>query len=269
MFAPSESTICGLIVCHEKDLATLSFCINGLLTYTPCQSVYVVGNSNVEDYLRSLPAIFIHEDSLIPQVTSHLHQDGRWGWYFQQILKLGFADVCPTPRYVATDADTVFLRPVSFLNQDLKLLLATSQEHHQPYYDVFRELLDFEADPTYSFVVHHMVFDCAIVQEMVAVFEPLSPWWRNVERYLRPMKPWNSGAQFSEFETYGHYVFQRHPTACELRPLKWTIRESLPTARVLRRLSRRFDFCTFHAHFRSRSPVSRALSDFARTVRGR
>jgi hypothetical protein len=71
--------------------------------------------------------------------------------------------------------------------------------------------------------------------------------------FVTPRPPLYSGAQFSEFETYGHFLKQRHPDEFKLRVLYWLAEQGPPTHHKLKYIARRYDFATFHEHQRQRS----------------
>lgn len=260
----------AVIPLHPKDSATLPLCVAGLRENVKPLEIILIAPRRCEDLANQLKLRFVDEDTLVPGVTAGLYPEERWGWYFQQLLKLGAHTLAPSGRYLVVDSDTVFLRPVEFEDSQGIPLYATSREHHQAYYDVFEFILGMRPDDTVSYVTHHMLFDAVIVREMLARFGPETPWWANVVRYRHPMEPWNSGAQFAEYETYGHYLEIAHPHEFEIRPLRWTTRPKLPSDSDLARLARSYDFCTFHEHMRRRGrPAKEAIIDHVRMLLNR
>jgi hypothetical protein len=237
----------AVVPVHAKDLPLLPWCVEGIRQNLPVARVLVVAGHTCREAAQRVGAVFVDEDTVVPGLTARSY-DAGWGWYFQQILKLAIADRIESDYYVVVDADAVFLRPVDLFNAAGRPLYATGIEYHAPYFGVFRELLGFEAHREHSFIAHHMVFNRRLVQEMRARFSPEKPWYANVVRYRLPRAPWDCKQQFSEYETYGHYLKAVHPEELHVRPLRWTNVPLAPSPELLRRLRRRFDFCAFHEH---------------------
>ena len=133
---------------------------------------------------------------------------------------------------------------------DGKPLYAPAGEHHIPYFSTYRELMGREANREYSFVAHHMIFRSDIVLELLSSFISKQPWWEAIMGFVTPRPPLYSGAQFSEFETYGHFLKERHPEEYRLRALHWLAEPGTPTHHRLKSIARRYDFATFHDHQR-------------------
>jgi hypothetical protein len=240
----------AVIPFHSKDSNTINWCVQGIKNHLNVARILVVCNQESRSLVENTGAIFFDENKVIEGLTAESYPHKRWGWYYQQILKLGMADWVETDHYLIVDADTVFLRNVPLISHSGKPLYATGKEFHKPYLDVFERLLGFRAKREFSFTVHHMIYNAHIVREMRERF-PEKPWYLKIIKYVEPQAPWFSGAQFSEYETYGHYIKALHPNEANIRPLRWTnIGGMLPTETILRKLARYFDFCSFHAYSR-------------------
>ena len=257
----TDMKIDAVVPFHPKDHDTIGWCIQGIRKHLDVGRVLVVGSRECRSLVENLGAVFVDEDSVVEGLTAQSVQNKRWGWYFQQILKLGMADWVETAYYIVVDADTVFLRDVSLLNEAGKPLYAVGTEYHKPYFDVFERLLGFSASREYSFTVHHMVYSRDIVREMRERF-PDKPWYSSIVRYVEPQAPWFSESQFSEYDTYGHYVKAMHPEEANIRPLMWANVALEPSPGLFRRLARYYDYCSLHA-------CSRAGVSFPRRARRR
>lgn len=240
----------AVIPYHPKDKELLHWCVSGIRDHLDVARILVVGSQECRPDVKRVGATFIDEDSVVEGVTASTCPGERWGWYFQQILKLGITDQVNTDYYLAVDADTVFLREAAFFNASGRPFYATAIEDHKPYFDVFEQLLGFRANKEYSFTVHHMVYNRRIVEEMREQFRDQKPWYMNIIRYVEPQAPWFSISQFSEQETYGHYIKALYPDEVNIRPLPWNIYAVVPTAQMLKELARGFYFCSFHSWLR-------------------
>jgi hypothetical protein len=243
---------------HSKDRDTINWCIKGIQKHLDPARILVVCSQESRQFVESTDAIFFDEDRVVEGLTVQSFPHERWGWYFQQILKLGMADWVESDYYLVVDSDTVFFRDVALFNLQGNPLYAVGKEYHKPYFDVFERLLGFSANREYSFLAHHMVFNKHIVREMRERF-PEDPWHLSIIRYVEPQSPWHSLSQFSEYEIYGHYIKILHPDEVNLRPLKWIDITLKPSSRLFQRLSRYYDYCSLHAYLREDVSIARQI----------
>jgi len=233
---------------HKKDRALLNYCIRGIRqNLDDAGRILVVCSQACKEDVERAGEIFVDEDLVVAGLNSQSYSHWRWLWYWQQILKLSAADIVATPYYLVVDSDVVFLRPVKLFNPEGKPFYATATEYHQPYFDVFWQLLGIKPNREYSFTVHHMIYNMHIVKEMRDRFRPEKPWWKNIVRYVEPQPPWNHMSQVNEQETYGHYIKEMHPEEVNIRPLRFENVNVLPNEEMLKKLAEHYHFCSFHA----------------------
>ncbi len=243
----------AVVLLHAKDLQTWPWCRDGLLNNVQPSEIIVVCHRDLIPIIRGPHVSCIDEDAIIPGVTAQMFSEPRGGWYFQQVLKFGLAARLQSKYYLVVDSDVVFVRPVSFFSQG-KPLYAPGSEYHTPYFVAYRELMGREAKREYSFIAHHMVFRSEIVLELLSSFQAPELWWKSIANFITPRPPLYSAAQFSEYETYGHFLKERHASEFGLRKLHWLAEAGCPTERKLKLIARRYDFASFHEH--QRVPLS-------------
>ena len=147
----------------------------------------------------------------------------RNGWYLQQLLKLYAGTIIPgiLDRYLVIDADTFFLRPITFV-EDTRCLYNYGSEHHAPY---FEHMLRVDAeltkvDATKSGICHHMMFETRYVNELITKIETqhndrfYNVFLQSVSESYRNL----SGA--SEYEIYFNYMLRNHRDRIVLRKLQ-------------------------------------------------
>ena len=198
----------------------------------PAKRVVVVSSRQLEPLLPKDPRLsFVCEDDLLPGLTLQAVKDimqertystHRSGWLFQQFLKLGYARLCEDPAYITWDADTVPVRPVSFENEKGQLLFTLKEEYNPPYFETMENLLGLKKAVKESFIAENMIFDTALVKQMLEEMEAndrLSgkSFWEKILWAIPEESLQKSG--FSEFETFGTYAVTRAPGRYELRRL--------------------------------------------------
>ncbi len=148
----------------------------------------------------------------------------RNNWYFQQLLKM-YSYLIPgiLEHYLVIDADTYFLRPVDFFENGIPLY-NTSTEYNFDYFTHLKLLNEnLDRKMNVSGICHHMMFNCAIIQELMDFISPNQEFWKYWLSKINP-KHW-SGA--SEYELYFNYLLIYHPDLIKIRPLKWDNRSYL------------------------------------------
>ena len=177
--------------------------------------------------------IFFVDENIFPfskQDVENVH--GRYkrnGWYLQQLLKLYCSFVVPgmLNRYLVIDADTFFIRPTRFIDDENRCLYNYSHENYTPYYHHMKRMSQlFDKVYVHSGICHHMMFEKKYIQEIFNCVEPsgFDAFWQRflyeVDGDLRGDEPWpKSGA--SEYELYINYIMKNHTEAIRERELKY------------------------------------------------
>lgn len=168
------------------------------------------------------------------------------GWYLQQLLKLYTSKVISDilDDYLVLDADTYFLKPTAFQEEN-KNLYNVGSEYHKPYFEHMKRVHpSFKRTMNVSGICHHMIMNKKIINELFQL----------VEEYHNSKKFWEvfldevavdqynkSGA--SEYELYFNYIFAHHVDKIKIRKLNWTNRGKLI-------LNKCYDYISVHWYIR-------------------
>jgi len=230
---------------HPKDWDSLPACLRGIReNVTGAGEIFVTGRSSERAAVETMGVRFLDEDAIVPGLPFASQSGQRWGWYFQQILKLGIADICGTRYYLVVDSDTVFHKPTPIFNAAGKPFYGRSEDLYPPAAETIRSMLGIPVDYTMSFIVHHMVFDRQVVEEIRNRLPGGPPWYACILDCRK------NGTYFSEYETYGYYLKAFYPSEMEIRTLKWSDIASAPKSSLLPRLAKYYDYAAFHAYLR-------------------
>lgn len=221
-----------------KDLSTLEIVIANARKYVQdVGNIYVISD---KPYTQS--AIHIPEESF-PFTKADVEAViplPRHSWYYQQLLKLYVFEAIGvdglSDNVLILDSETIFYRPVAFIDEMGHALYCTSSEFHQPYYDHMNRLIPGASlgsgGRRRSGIVHHMLFQREVIAELRTLFD-----WRTFLAAVDPAWYGNSGA--SEYEIYFRYVTINKPDRVAIRELKWDL-----TDRVVEEAD--YDFLTAH-----------------------
>ena len=265
---------------HPKDAPILPHCLASCRRFLPgLDQIYLVSRARPPREAGH-DVHFIHEDEFFPGGPTRRDLYRAWrsrapsmawraGWLYQQWIKLGAARVLfrDQPCYLTIDADVVLLRPLAFQQENRYLFTRVPRDYPAdfPYYRTYERLLG-EAplrEPGSIFIANHMIFDCALVDAMLAQIERVwaRPW---TEAILEAMDPHMISA-FSEFETYVLWLRRHHPDRVAVRDLRCLQKlRQLPAS--LEAYADTFDLLTLHAHLRERGTWKSRIKRLLRTA---
>ena len=215
-----------------KDVGKLLQNLDLYFKFLPINEICVIGSDELETLLPSdYPIVFIDEKelvdfnaikNLIVKRTKKNEAGSRAGWYVQQFIKMAFARICQADYYLLWDSDTVPLKPVNMIEED-RPVFDCKTEYHEAYFKTLEKLFpNLRKCIKGSFISEHMIIKTSLMRQMLNEIEA------NVnldganfaEKIINAVAVEElTGSGFSEFETFGTYVYSRYLDAYGLR--KW------------------------------------------------
>jgi hypothetical protein len=196
-----------VIPAADKDAPVLCHCLQAVreMIQHEVAAVWVVGpeSPQIREIAVSAGCDFIHEDSILPRPAAELKCRG---WVLQQLIKFNAAFHVSTDNYMVLDSDTVFLRPQTFFRRG-KSVLRYSDQYELLYNRSLELVFGHPRRFPVSFVTHHMLFNTALVKELLQLIERRfgCSWWEAILKELDKGHP----ISFSEYELYGHFVLSQ------------------------------------------------------------
>jgi hypothetical protein len=191
----------------------------------------IIGHRNIylicSDPTTQIDGCITVDETIFPfnmtTVSNYHGKIERNGWYLQQLLKLYAGNVISgiSERYLVIDADTVFIKPTSFIEKN-KCLYNFGTEYHKPYFEHMKRLYpEFIKCINVSGICNHMMFEKKYINEMFTRIE-------NIHHDLfyhifLKMVTDTSGAGASEYEMYFNYMLNHHKDEINIRRLPWKI----------------------------------------------
>ena len=213
-----------------KDIPKLLNNIDVYFSLLPIKNICVVATSEVGEMLPLDERIlFISEDELVSfgkvkeliERRSGQGASKRTGWYVQQFIKLAYSRVTDDEYYLLWDSDTIPVKEISLFNNKGLPYLDCKTEYHKPYFDTISRLLpDHKKEYKGSFVAEHMLIKTDAMREMLSRIETNSTIQGDnfIEKVINAVDTAElSESGFSEFETYGTFVYRNHREMYELR----------------------------------------------------
>jgi len=237
-----------------KDLGTLPYAIDGVRKHVahPIGRIFVVAppDPKIKAVCKRKGCVFVPESTVLPLRKRRIaYRSKRWersGWLYQQLLKLGSSSVVERRHYLVIDADTVLIRPHRFYAGG-KYVFYCRNWSQPEYFVTYRKLLGSRAPRPRSFVTHYMLFDRKRLASLKRKIERRHgvKWYDAIIGSINRKKQFG----FSEFETYGNYVYSADPGKVVLkRALNRSLASgpSALSAARLSKLARRYRSLSFH-----------------------
>jgi L-rhamnose mutarotase len=173
-------------------------------------------------------AITIDENTLpitMDTISNKLGKNNRNGWYLQQLYKL-YASIFIEEildNYLVIDADTYFLKPTKFIDNESKYLFNIGTEYHRPYFSHMNKMHPtLKKTLKYSGITHHMIFNKKILEKLFYLVENNHNGKKFWEIFLESVdKNVINGSGASEYEIYFTYMLLYETDKIKIRPLNW------------------------------------------------
>ncbi|AWB44546.1 hypothetical protein DCC85_10115 [Paenibacillus sp. CAA11] len=203
-----------LIPAIEKDLATLPLVIDAVRRYVkhPINKIYVVSplSARIQKLCKLKNCTFVNEKKALPITKKNIHySSSKWersGWLYQQLLKMNGDQICKKPNFLVIDADTVFIRPHTFISKGKTIFYCRSWSQPE-YYRTYKKLIGSKAPAPRSFVTHYMLFNRNMLAELKQFIEKKhrKVWYQAVIDSIDKTRSFG----FSEYETYANYLYTK------------------------------------------------------------
>lgn len=226
----------AIIVTTAADYKRVRCNYKRIVDLMPADKLIFVGNSEVGELVASEPfadrLAFINENDILPFDDVHkivkeiLGRDdvprGVTGWYYQQFLKMKYAEISEHDYYMSWDGDTVPTKAFSMFDEvSGKPYFDLKYEYHKEYFETMNRLFPGMGKVIRkSFISEHMLFKKEYMLDFMSVIERngQSEGSTFYEKILKAIKPGDLlSSSYSEFETYGTFVALKHTDAYKLR----------------------------------------------------
>jgi hypothetical protein len=244
-----------------KDLETLELCIQGIQENCAIRRVIVISAQRLTDkaewfdenqfpFSKQEVALWLCSLDEKKAETFTTKPKSRLGWYYQQLLKLYSPFVIPdiSSNVLVLDSDTIFLNPVSFVNEKGAGLYNPGKEYHEHYFVHGAKLLSGfkKLYPNVSGISHHMLIQRPVLKDLFNKVKKQHkiPFWQAFCKFVTFE---HSGA--SEYEIYFNFVFSRSKQV-EIRHLLWRNIASLENMQTFK--EKGYHYVSCHAYMREK-----------------
>lgn len=200
-----------VLPCAVKDLPMAPLALAAAIrsSRNPVARVRMVVPRGVEVGFDDIgvPLVVEHDDDVIGVGVlggvDRLVARGRRGWVIQQLAKIKAVMASQSDGCLVLDADTLLVRPRTWLDRDGRQILAVSHEFHAPYVH-HAERVWAGRQPSLSFVTHHQLMQPAVVRAMFPRGdESLLAWLDAAD--------WTESSAVSEYHDYGSWLSRSLP----------------------------------------------------------
>lgn len=210
------------------------------------RKIYIITNIdlNIEDCIIIKENIFPFS---IKTVEKYSGISSRNGWYLQQLLKLYAGIVIDgiLDKYLVLDADTFFIKPTTFIENN-KCLYNYSNEYHLPYFvHMFKLNKNLIKVNKMSGITHHMIFETKYIKELINIIEnEHNDMFYNIFLKFILYKETISGS--SEYEIYFNFMQIFHMDKIKIRYLNFINSNTLDNLN-----NSVYDYISYHYYIRN------------------
>lgn len=224
-----------LIFTTAKDFLRAKANYHRLVHYMSGRRIIFVGSQEVGEQVKLAKlgerVSYIDEDSILPfeSVNDVMKKAlqcedvprGITGWYYQQFLKMRYSLQCQDTYYMVWDGDTIPCKRVEAFGEGNIPYFDLKREYHEEYFITLAELFPgMQKCMEKSFISEHMLMNCDLMKEMICEIEENKAlrgeaFYEKIIYAIETDKLTSNS--FSEFETYGTWVFTHYPKAYALR----------------------------------------------------
>ncbi len=215
-----------IILCVRNDGKTFEIGARYIQRYISARKYIVIVPQSDLSYFSSLNlgSFYVISEEKYSHIAILLKQKqlgDRFGWYFQQFIKMSELDDgnCDDIN-VIWDADTIPLRKISFVI-DGKIFFYQGAEHHKPYFKLIYNLLGTHKLLNTSFIAQCMPYRVSWFKNFVLEVEAQNNkcWYEKLIQLIDA----NEAAGFSEYETLGTYAVKnfRHEILINEKTNNW------------------------------------------------
>lgn len=234
-FTPTEAQkISACIVSSLQEIDLLPLSTEAILKTHDgmIQNCFLISpREQMNEIKKVIPSefkIIADEDLLSIKLIELVNQNTpkeRRGWIKQQLLKILAARHLGSDGTLLVDADTILLRPQTWLSPAGVQNLQLSIEYHYAYQQHYEKFM-FESDQRYaaiikrpkvSFVTHHQLMQSDVLDRIFAIngrsFE------QGLEKWLKSIDFASTNSPACEWHTYGTFLTTNYPSRVHLT--KW------------------------------------------------
>jgi GR25 family glycosyltransferase involved in LPS biosynthesis len=219
-----------VFVCHSKDKDNLLKCYESIKKYL-CHynNFYLIAKEN---YLSKYNEVIFIDENLFPfnkddikYIISNKCPVYKYGWYYQQLLKLYIFKIVLhlTDNYIIIDSDVVFLDYITFFDENNKPYFTLGNEFNLAYFEHINLLIpSLKKQHHKSGISHHMIFNKKILE---ILFNNIENYHNDVlwKVFLKKVEfdDSNNYSRASEYELYFNYVLKYYKEYYSIREINW------------------------------------------------
>lgn len=195
-----------------KDYESLVWAVKNIRIFAMHNigDIYLVAPANemiIKDFARDNDCIFIDEYSILPKFSKKI----TYGWIIQQFIKLNADTFVRNENFLVLDADTILIRPTTFLRKG-KLLLQFHNNYSPSRKKFVADVLHVQKVHNLDFTAHHMLFSKNKLSHMKQHIEETHnlPWYEVIV-----MQP-----DVAEYELYANFMLSFYPEQTRIVPAK-------------------------------------------------
>lgn len=174
--------------------------INRIICVSPRQQLKKI--NNVEYYL---------DEDVIDYDFNQIVKEARPNWYKQQFIKL--LQKVSDDDYLVIDSDILLNKPIKIIENGKPAFFLGRDQFNIGYFDLMKKIFGFGRIYNHSFINEIMFFKREYVNKLInIVSDDENIFIDKIVNEINSMvnANYDKNAFFSEYETYGNFIFYKH-----------------------------------------------------------
>lgn len=208
-----------LMLSAEKDFNKIKFVYESIhKNIDDFNSICCISNIEIPEHQKISGIKYYTDDEVLNFDYSKFKGNvlKRKGWYKQQYIKM-FQNVT-SDDYLVVDSDIFFNRKIDIIKNDKPSFFFGRDQHHLPYFNFMKRLLDLDRVYNYSFINEIMYFKREYINIMLNKLNVESNGFFDLS--VNILNDINHDAGMSEYELYGNFVTKYFPDSYDYKKIK-------------------------------------------------
>lgn len=202
-----------IIKSHEKDYEKLPFVIDSLRHIRETiDNIYLINRDRYNPLPENNKITVVHDDEVFPGLDrSRLGH--RPNWCFMSLIGI-FNELTENEYYLDIQSDNIFLKPISFLDDNPVFFMSRQHSHyHKPYFNFSQKLYGFDRIGRDSFIVDFMLYKREFTREMLM--------GKSLESFFdRVVEITNDKCYIGDYELYPNWCLHNKPGYYKIKQIE-------------------------------------------------
>jgi len=200
-----------VIVAHEKDFNNIKHIVKQCSINLNFDSIHLILSERKEyedmELLSTITnkPIYKHLETDVLKIDKN-RVNHRPNWIYQMLLKM-LQNVTQNNNFLIIECDCLILKNIEFFDDSKTTFYLCRDQHHQPYFNFSKKILDLDRSYPHSFISEFMMYDKKKINHMLKESN-----CKNTSDFLELIyNNVNYDCYPADYELYGNFCMKYYP----------------------------------------------------------